>query len=284
MILIDYSQVIISNLMAHIGANNADEPFDENLIRHMVLNSLRGYRNKFYAEYGELIICCDSKNPWRRDVFPYYKANRKKDREASVHNWASIFDVIGKIKEEIRENLPYKVLEVERAEADDIIGTICLNYGSYVADSFTEKILIISGDKDFTQLQKYINVYQWAPIQKKFITTDNPERFLREHIILGDKGDGVPNVLSDDDTFVEGKRQQPISRRKMDEWITNRSLNNTRGYKRNETLINLDMIPKDIQEAIVFQLEFATTGSRAHLLEYFMKNKLKLLTNHIQDF
>jgi len=288
MILLDFSQVMISNLMMQIAASK-NSKIEENLIRHMALNSLRSYRSRFKVEYGELVICCDDKNFWRKDVFPYYKANRKKDRESSKHDWAAIFDAMEKIKQELRTKMPYKVIQIDRAEADDVIASICHSYGVFFNEQSEEKILILSGDKDFTQLQKYSNVYQFSPIRKKEIHIDNPERFLREHILLGDRGDGVPNFLSDDDTFINNKRQKVISREKIDQWAT---LNPKdfcdekmlRGYIRNEIMVNLDKIPNQIQEKVMDLYNTQTPVDRSGIMSYFMENRLKTLTEHMSDF
>jgi len=81
-ILVDYNQVILASLFASIG-NHTDVAADESIIRHMFLNSLRANRKKFTEEYGEIVICADGKNTWRREAYPYYKANRKKSRDES---------------------------------------------------------------------------------------------------------------------------------------------------------------------------------------------------------
>mgnify|MGYP007083429941 CR=1 FL=1 len=213
MIIVDLSQVMISNLMVQLG-NHTNTELEEDLLRHMILNSIRSYNQKFKNEYGEMIIACDAGNNWRREVFPYYKANRRKNREKSELNWAQIFDTLSKVREELKEYFPYRVIQIDTAEADDIIGTLVHKFGNT-----SEKILVLSGDKDFVQLQRYMNVKQYDPVQKKWRTTNDPDRFIREHIMRGDTGDGVPNFLSADNTFVIGGRQKPISQKKLDAWI-----------------------------------------------------------------
>jgi len=289
MILLDLSQVMIANIMVYLTRHNgASQIVDENTIRYMVLNSIRLLRNKFKESYGEMIICCDSNDVWRKDIFPHYKANRKKMRETSIVDWTSLFNVLGTIRNELGEHMPYKILQIPRAEADDVIASLCHEYGKTMRNA-GENIMIVSGDKDFAQLQKYANVYQYAPIQKRNITVDNPERFLREHIMLGDRGDGVPNFLSDDDTFVSDKRQKPIMRKKLDEWSV---LDPTifcddemlRNYRRNEELINLDKIPKAIQQEVITQFTTQTPSPRSKILNYFIRYRLSNLTEHIGEF
>lgn len=287
MILVDLNQVMISNLMVHLVHNK--QVVDENLIRHMVLNSLRSYRQKFSHQFGDLVICCDDKRYWRREVFPHYKANRKKDRDASNIDWPTLFEAMAKIKDELREHMPYKVIQVNRAEADDVIAALCHYHGRFINSDANEKILILSGDKDFAQLQKYANVHQYAPVQKKMIPIDNPERFRREHIMSGDRSDGVPNFLTEDDALVSGRRQRPLPRAKIDEWCKmepDQFCDDAmmRGYRRNQMLVDLDMVPEDIQKDVINTFESATPASRTAMMPYFMAKRLRQLTDSIGDF
>jgi len=295
MILVDMNQVMISSLMSQVGSNpNAN--LSEDLIRHMVLSTILSYKKKFSDEYGEIIFCADDKNYWRKKIFPFYKANRKKARDASKFDWNLIFSTLNKIREEVKEVFPYLVIQVESAEADDIIATLCkysqnnsLNRVGLVTEP--QKVLILSGDKDFLQLQKYKNVRQFSPLQKRYITTDDPRRFLIEHIINGDSGDGVPNFLSDDKVFVtEGLRQKPIRQVKLAEWVKFDDPSEfcdsdmLRNYKRNESLIDLSFIPDEIQSSIILKYETRSVGDRKKMFNYFVTNKLKYLMDSISEF
>ena len=287
MILLDYNQICISNLMVHMNKNAI---LDEDLVRHMVLNSIRLYKKRFGDKYGEVVICCDDKNYWRKDIFPYYKAHRKGDREKSPYDWNMIFECLNKIRDELKETFPYRVIRVERAEADDIIGTLCHEHGVLgFMPGYAERILILSGDKDFSQLQKYANVEQYSPMTKKWIRVNNPERYLREHIMRGDRGDGIPNFLSNDACLVNGERQKPLSTRKLNDWVVsdvddfcNDMMK--RNYNRNEMLVNLDLVPQHIQDDVKEQYDKYEVPEKRGLLNYFIKNKLKLLTEHIGEF
>jgi len=288
MILVDLNQVMISNIMMQPGIAKS---VDENIVRHMVVNSLRGYNVKFGKDYGEMVICSDDKNYWRRDVFPYYKASRKKDRAASPYNWALIFETLHKLKDELKEHFPYKVLQSEGAEADDIIGTLCMKNGSRgLRTHDTQKILILSSDKDFMQLQKYVNVEQYSPMQKRFLKPEfGAKQYLREHIIRGDRGDGIPNILSNDDVFVTESRQSPVNKKKLNTWLGQdpEEFCNTdmlRNYSRNSLLIDLDKIPEALQADIINQYETAPKRDRSKLFNYFMKNRMKQLMEHLQEF
>lgn len=283
MIIMDLSQVMISNLMIQLG-NHTNADIEEDLLRHMVLNSVRAYNVKFKNEFGEMIIACDAGNNWRRQVFPYYKANRRKNREKSEINWNSVFETLNKVRDELKDYFPYRVLRVDGAEADDIIGTLAQTYGNT-----NEKILILSGDKDFVQLQAYMNVQQFDPVQKKWRKTNDVDKFMKEHIIRGDTGDGVPNFLSADDTFVVGARQKPISQKKLDQWLDADPKefcdeNMLRGYLRNQQLVDLNFIPPDIKKEVLVQYEQQAGKGRDKLFNYFIERRLKLLLESINEF
>lgn len=287
MILLDLNQVMISNLMMQL--NNQNNIVEEDMLRHMILNSLRLYKTKFSKDYGDLVICCDDKNYWRKEIFPYYKAHRKADREKSPLDWNNIFTILNKIRDEMKETFPWRVLQVETAEADDIIGTLCHRFGRTLKADDDEPILILSGDKDFGQLQKYANVEQFSPITKKWIRINNPEAFLREHIMKGDRGDGIPNFLSGDNVIVVGQRQKPLLSKKLDTWISLQPEDfcndmMLRNYKRNESLVNLDMIPQHIQDSVNDLYDKYEIPPRKGLLNYFIKHRLKNLMDSIGDF
>ena len=281
MILVDMNQVTISNLMIQMK----DEPLSEDLVRHMVLNSLRSFKTKFSKDFGELVLCYDDKHCWRKDYFPYYKQNRKKARSESSLDWNELFDILTKIQNELEENFPYKVLKINGAEADDIIAILSNKISS--TPNLYEEILIISGDKDFIQLHQSDNVKQYSPTLKKFVVDENPEQYKFEHIIRGDKGDGVPNVLSQDTVFVEDLRQRPITKKKLIEWKENGIPEGEikRNYQRNKTLIDFDSIPNELGELIYnMWVDKITQNDKSKILPYFMKHRLKELTEKLGDF
>lgn len=286
MILLDLNQVMISNLMMQLGNNN--QVLEEGLVKHMVLNSIRLYRQKF-QEYGDLVICCDDKNYWRKDIFPYYKGHRKADREKSGLDWNAIFTALNNIRDDLKEYFPYKVIQVDRAEADDIIGVLAEANGTFLNSETTERILVLSGDKDFGQLQRYANVDQFSPVMKKWIRVDNPEVFLREHIMKGDRGDGIPNFLSGDNCIIAKERQKPLSKKKLAMWVDcqpedfcNEVM--LRNYKRNEQLVDLRCVPEEIRSQILDKFNNYEVPPRKGLLNYFIKNKLKNLIEHLGEF
>ena len=279
MIIIDMNQISVASLMMHLHMNKGE--LEEDMVRHMILNSVRMYRTMFNEDYGEIVLAYDSRAYWRKEIFPQYKSNRRKNREEDNKDWDSIFDVLNNIKEEIKEFLPYKVVEVYGAEADDVIATLCKHYQN-------EKVMIISGDKDFIQLQKYDNVKQYSPITKKLVDGVDPKVYIKEHVLKGDKSDGVPNVLSPDHTFTDELRQRPLTSKKL-ESILAQDIDELddeikRNYQRNDKLINLDNIPKTLESEILNSFNEASYGDRSGLLNYFIEKRLTSLTENIGEF
>ncbi len=280
MIIFDFNHIAIANLMEQIGSSRT--PVEENLVRHMVLNSIRNNVKKF-REYGEVIIACDNRHYWRREVFPNYKANRKKARDSSGHDWASIFECLNKVREELKQHSPYKVIDVDGAEADDIIGVLARKYSAH------EKVMIISSDKDFVQLQSLPNVEQYSPTLKKFIKSDNPKSQLKELIITGDKGDGIPNILSADDCIVEGIRQKSITKNRLEEMMnknlsTDGSEDIKRNWSRNQVLIDLSFIPDKVATGVISRYEETKPATKQQFMNYMITNRLKNLLEVIDEF
>jgi hypothetical protein len=280
MIIFDFNQVAISNLMEQIGSSKT--AVDESLVRHMILNTLRTYVKKFKSSHGpEVVIACDNKNYWRREIYAHYKSNRKKARDSSGHDWNSIFECLNKIRDELRLYSPYKVVEVDTAEADDIIAVLAMRCN--------EKVMILSSDKDFAQLQKFPNVEQYSPILKKFIKEPLPAMQLKQLIIRGDKSDGIPNILSADDCFVVGSRQKPITEAKIINWMNQKpeefcTDDMLRNFKRNEMLIDLTRIPESLKQSIIDTYEGTKGHTRQEFMNYMITNRLKNLLEVIDEF
>lgn len=283
MILLDFSNIIVGSIMIAHKTSNSDV-LSEEFIRHLVLNSIRNYRVKYRAKYGEIVICTDFLSSWRKEDFQYYKANRKivrdKQEKKDGMDWSSLFKTINQIIQEIDEYFPYKVIKIAHAEGDDVIAVLAKN--------IEENSIIISSDKDFSQLHKYKWIKQYSPIQKKMITTSNPYKYLKEHIIRGDKGDGIPNILSSDSCIVDGIRQKPISKKKLAVWMEEPEMFNGFGdnWKRNQKLIDFDYIPKDIHDAILsaYKADKKFDEMPGRFTSYFVKNKLNYLMECKGDF
>lgn len=293
MIVIDFNQTAISNLMAELGGRK-DIEINLPLIRHMIINSIRGYKQKFGAKYGEMVIACDNQKYWRREAYPHYKANRKKEREASGYDWKAIFEALKTVRSELEAFFPYPVLNVEGAEADDIIATLAewtqendLSSGMF---DDPKPFLIISGDHDFIQLHKYSNVSQYSPMKKKIIKPERkPEEYIIEHIIRGDVGDGVPNVLSDDTCLIEGRRQKPIMTKKMEEWIKDpnkmpQDAQFKANFARNAEMVDLNRIPESVKHNIINTFVTLPKKDRSQLMNYFMQNRMKQMLEVMGEF
>ena len=281
MILVDFSGIAI----ATIAVNKVN---DEQMLRHMILNSLRMYNKKFKAEYGQMVLACDSSS-WRRDYFPQYKANRRSGRTESDFDWAEAFRIMHQVKDEIKENFPYKVIHIDGCEADDIIGTLVEQTQEF---GHHEDVMIVSADGDFKQLQKYNNVKQFSPLTKKEVKDDNPRLNLIDKILRGDAGDGVPNVLSHDDTFVNGDRQTPLSKKKKEAIIEDLSEGELlyaaswyRNYQRNEKLIDLTQTPQQLKNQIIDEFWITVPAENtARVLPYLINKQCKMLIESVEEF
>jgi 5'-3' exonuclease len=284
MIVVDYNGIAISSVVVQKLA------IEEDLIRHFILNTLRMYNKKFRRDYGQMVIACDS-STWRREYFPNYKFKRREGREkdeVEKANWAEIFRIINTVRDEIQENLPYRVVKVDGAEADDIIGALALETQEFGKH---DDVMIVSADKDFVQLQKYKNVKQYSPMQKKFVTEKNPNTYLFEHVLKGDSGDGVPNVLSADGVFAEGVRQTPVTRKKIDHWAENaQNLESVmdaetyRNYMRNKKLIDLEEIPQELYDRVINTYESQEDTPKNRVLKYLISKRCKNLISDVEDF
>lgn len=286
MIIIDLYQILISvlSVSAKSGVANSQLP---GLVRHIALTAILGHKKRFLSDYGgELIIASDSPHTWREDIFPHYKAHRKIDRDDTGF-WGFVRKQVAEMSAEFKEVLPYRVLIVPKAEADDIIAALCNKYGIYKGEA--EDIMIVSGDKDLKQLQKYSNVSQYDPVRKKNLVVMNPEAFLQELIISGDKGDGIPNILSDDDAFVNGIRQKPIQQAKLNNWVRMSpdsycSTEMLIGYKRNKNLIDFSCIPEYIINDTLSEFSKPILGNKKKLMDYIIENRLEKIMVNIGEF
>ena len=288
MILLDFSNIIVGSIMVASKVPD-EERFSEDFIRHLVLNSVRSYRKKYRDKYGEMVICTDYLSSWRKVAFPFYKAHRKvqrdkQDKEKGM-DWSALFETISRITDELKTHFPYKVIQIPHAEGDDVIAVLA----KHANNSLKEPSLIVSSDKDFNQLYKYKKIRQYSPMRGKMLKGINAEAYLKEHIIRGDKGDGIPNILSADDCIVEGNRQKPVSKKKVITWLQQEPedfCNNGMmdAWNRNQEVIDFEYIPPPMTLDILEQYKTQVTPSRSGLLNYFVKHRLKMLIEHIGDF
>lgn len=298
MILVDYSQVALAAILTFQRELKGNEDEVKNLIRHVTLSTLKSYKKKYGPDYGQLVICCDGRKYWRKEFFEFYKGSRKKNRDASDLDWKLIFDTLSEMRDDLAKYFPYKVIHVEKAEADDVIAVMVkyMQEHELVQEGLMEesqKILILSSDKDFKQLQLHPNVKQWSPMQKKYVTASKKEinDFMVEHIVKGDAGDGVPNILSQDDVFMQdGLRQKPVSAKRLAEFIENgfdacRDDHERRNWHRNATLVDFKYIPEEVENTIIdTYLNTKTTGDKMTIMNYLIENRCRLLLDELEDF
>lgn len=297
MILVDYSQVALAAILTFQRELKGTESEVKNLIRHVTLSTLKSYKKKYGKEYGELVICCDGRKYWRKEFFEFYKGMRKSNRDKSDLDWKLIFDTLSEMREDISQHFPYRVMHIDRAEADDIIAVMTqyLQENLLIQEGLVEepqKILILSSDKDFKQLQLYPTVKQWSPMQKKYITATKKEivEHKIEHIVKGDTGDGVPNILSKDDVFMKGERQKPVSAKRLQEFFDNgftacRNDEERRNWHRNTTLVDFDHIPPDVKESIIVAyISSKPKGDKMSIMNYLMEHRCRLLLDEIEEF
>jgi hypothetical protein len=297
MILIDYSQVALAAILTFQRELKGTESEVKNLIRHVTLSTIKSYKKKYGKEYGDLVICCDGRKYWRKEFFEHYKGMRKSNREKSDLDWGLIFDTLSEMRVDLANHFPYKVLHIDRAEADDIIAVMTkyVQENELVQEGLVEesqKVLILSSDKDFKQLQLYPNVKQWSPMQKKYVTATKQEiiEYKIEHIVKGDTGDGVPNILSKDDVFMNGERQKPMSAKRLQEFFENgfiacKNDEERRNWHRNATLVDFDFIPEDVSKTIIDSyLNTKPTGDKMAIMQYLIDHKCRLLLDELEDF
>lgn len=288
MILIDYSQVAIANILSFKQDVQKGRPTTEvsNIIRHAIISTIKYYKKKFSADYGSIVICADGKDVWRKTDFPLYKQHRKKNREEDTVDWKIIFETMSDVRQDLIKYFPYQVLHIPHAEADDVIAIL-------VKERPLEKHMIVSSDKDFKQLQKHGNVEQYSPLLRKRVndaSNKEAEEYIIEHIVRGDSGDGVPNVLSPDDIFISDKRQKPITKKILSNFLE-KGINacendeQRKNFLRNQKLVNLDFIPKNIEDDILNSFNNnKPTGDKMTVYNYLIEKRCSLLLQEIEEF
>lgn len=296
-ILIDFSQVVLSSCYAYskeLSVSHADKENAKNIVRHVILNQLRYYNAKYREHYGKLIVCCDGKNYWRKEYFKFYKESRKKARAEDDMDWKLIFEIVSESIEDLKENFMFPVIKVQRAEGDDVIAILSKYFqnNEMVEDGFflhSQDILVVSSDKDLVQLQKYPNVKQLSPRTKHLVEEGNPLVYLHEKVIRGDRGDGIPSIINDEDLYVTDKKATPLTKKKF-------SILCESGYdkcddvkikerwKMNRMLIDFDYIPADVETAILESYKEPIKGNRVKIFNYMLKHNLHQLLNLISDF
>lgn len=299
MILTDFSAVAISALVH--SAIKEKQTLDENVVKHITFSTFRNIHKKLGNKFGEHLLLCDDRS-WRKDEFEYYKANRSnKDDDDGPIDWQLIFRQMEEIKEAFDKHFPFHVIQQKGAEADDLIAIF--------AKQAKENVCIVSRDHDFFQLQRYPHVVQYSSIDKRFLKTEDPIDFRIRHIIGGDSGDGVPNILSDDDTFVNPyKRQARMTEKRLAEcleWAKNNFIdapekyiiakktkkapekycNIKKNWARNKNMVDLINLKPWLQESVdKYYTQDKKKVTKNDTANYLASKKMIGLMGKISDF
>lgn len=303
-ILVDLSQIVMSGVITQL-ADDLERPNVEadSLIKHMVYTMLLGLKQKFGKEYGEMILCADSNKYWRREYFQWYKGHRKHAKEKAKIDWKVVYAALDALIVDLSEYFPYKVIEVENCEADDIIACLTHYYQENELDEgglfggSPKRIMICSSDGDFIQLQKYSNVAQWNNQHKKMVSSSNPKRDLLEKIASGDSGDNIPNVITENvwsqhraENLEVKLRATPMKSARLEEFSelgekACKTDEERANYARNDMLINFDNIPSHVYDSIInTYATYKKKGNTTKLMSYFTKNRMKVLFGDVASF
>lgn len=309
MILFDFSQIIHNNLYSfkeQMIAEGLETTFG--FLKHRTISMILSISNK-YRDEREIVLCADDRNTWRKDVHPYYKGRRKLRRKTDSFPWDEFYEHLNKFEEELKENFPFNFIKINKAEGDDVIGSL-VYYINKTKPS--EKIIIVSNDKDFKQLHFSSMIKQYDPKEKVEINTLNPKNELMWLILNGDSNDDVLNVKTTDaDTLVNpDKRQITMWKEEkvwqhicnntvMDELLVDVKDSKTKkikvsreqlleNFKRNQKLVDLSKVPVDIQKEIIYKYEENKERipemSKMNLMQFFIKNRMVVLSDKINDF
>lgn len=293
-IIIDFSGIAISGVFA-ISDQLIGKSEDEyvGMVRHTILSSILMHKRNYTKEYGETIIACDGPTYWRKRFFPYYKANRKKAREASDLDWTLIFKAMNAVRDELKLYFPYRHIYLELTEADDVIA--CLTKYFRTEFGSMQKVMIISSDNDMAQLQKYDGVSQFSPITKKSIKLSKTQvkEYVNMSTVKGQVKDGIPSIKQSDDelTKEDRKRAPTISQKLLNEFMEKgidacKDEFERKNYIRNQNLFNFDFIPEEIYDNVIAEYEKPKTKKfdRMELMNYLIKNKCRQLLTSLEDF
>lgn len=272
------------------------------IIRYMILNSIRRINMLMKGRYGQtpdIILCCDGRENWRKRVFPPYKARRALKKREDRFDWQYIMQCGNAVAEEINEFMPYQVLRHESLEADDLFAAIAQGmHNEY-------KIVIVSEDKDMSQLLRFNGVEQYKPISDRWAEIEDPVKYTQRMIYRGDSDDDVPNFLSDADTFINpSKRQRKLTEVQLSKWIDNNftldeviiDLQNSKriaeddvdtirkNYKRNKALIDLTSLPSQWAKEVIRYVTHAPTKDRSKVFDYFISHNLSNFASQLGEF
>lgn len=289
-LLVDLSQLASATMMHTFKEG---EKISVSMMRHLVLSTIKHNVLKFRKDgYEEVIICVDNALPtyWRREFAYYYKKNRAKNREESTWDWEGYFEGIRTVVDEFKKNMPYIIMDISKAEADDCIAVLTKKLSLE-----GRKVMIISSDGDFTQLHKFPNVSQYSPMMKKLVKskTGSPALDLMTKIVKGDRKDCVASIKVRSDfyyTMVIGERTPPTKTKFVEDCLDaediSKLLSETE-YKRfleNRVLIDFEYIRDDIKSAILDLYNNYKVPGKNKIYPYFVKSGLSKLLKDVGQF
>lgn len=284
-LLFDFENLVLRCLYGakEVNADTGDINYD--MLEYLVFNSISSLL--FKERVNEVILALDSKS-WRKLIYPNYKADRKKKKEESKINWDEFHNWKHNFLDEVKNNLPFKVLYINKAEADDIIGTLVLN-------DRLKDCVIVSMDSDYLQLCNKCRIYN--PIKKEYRTPVNPEKFLFEAAVLGQKKDYISNSRTPLD-WPDWKKRPPFGEKGLEKLLLNNELDSfldteisyffkneetqeeysstilpRKLYELNLKLIDLKCTPNVIKDAILNQYDTYTMDANPNDLYLYFTNK-----------
>lgn len=301
MIISDFSKVSYSIVYVFEDDIKKSEPKEiENILRHAIINSFTTLKKRFGAEYGELIIAVDGKKNFRKDIYEHYKAGRAEARKKSDIPWNIVFDIVHRLVDEAKENWPWAVIEVDRAEADDVMFVLVEDIANHntqsvgvMDDDEPEKVLLDTRDQDMFQIHRP-GLRQWDSRDRKFITLPSgmtAEAFRKDLIIRGDTTDGVENVFTPLGTLITpGVRQTACIAKRMNSVL---QFENIFDYdldpvikeriKMNHQLVSSQGIPLDVRDEIVSKYKNRTINKKMKMLQYLQKHRCIRLIDEINN-
>ena len=295
--VLDFSQTVIAAVsVISKDLKGGDAP---DLIRHCALNQILKLKKKF----GNLVIAVDSRQGyWRKDNFPAYKGHRKHAKaKDDFLDWDLIGRVMDEFKQELIDNFQYKVIEVSKAEADDILAVLSKYHLTNELETMglfeePQEIILVSTDGDSNQLLKYPHVKQWHIIKDSFVSVADPKMSLVEKVCKGDAGDNVPGILTSDQwaedraNNIKPTRQKPFKSTRLENFYVkgiDACLDDTekKHYLRNQMLVDLDNIPSEIEQNIIDTYKnYTVKGSKMKILTYLGKHRMKQLMDSANQF
>ena len=208
------------------------------------------------TESNSVILCQEGKKNWRYDVFEDYKSNRKEAKAKSKLDFDTFYPMADSFCEKLKQYVPniYQ-LKVEGSEGDDLIAILTKNLTP------KNEVVCVSTDRDFYQLLKYNGYSQYHPIKRQYVHVVNPERYLLEKIVVGDKGDGIPHVKPK----VSVKTAASIVEAGLEDWLSKEDPQIRANFERNKKLIDFDCIPVHVQQKVMEEfkkLRFSSMSMR----------------------